>query len=141
MGEVLFCHCHNYHVCCSCGHPNFYSHFPPYLFHQNISQFPENCCLYQFSLIIVQPVSQVSKELDHIFQVSDHSATMKDLHEMRYLQRVIKESLRLYQGVLFFAIKIWYMENRLNIQEPDGYYFCDYYCYYFSVLADLYCHK
>ena len=46
------------------------------------------------------------EELENIFQGSDRCPTMNDLGEMQYLQRVIKETLRLYPSVPVIAREI-----------------------------------
>ncbi|XP_056415431.1 cytochrome P450 4V2-like isoform X1 [Hyla sarda] len=46
---------------------------------------------------------KVHKELDDTFGQSDRPVTMDDMKKLRYLEAVVKEALRLYPSVPFFA--------------------------------------
>ncbi|XP_069833808.1 cytochrome P450 4V2 [Dendropsophus ebraccatus] len=46
---------------------------------------------------------KVHKELDDAFGQSDRPVTMDDMKKLRYLEAVVKEALRLYPSVPFFA--------------------------------------
>ncbi|CAI9622908.1 unnamed protein product [Staurois parvus] len=47
--------------------------------------------------------AKVHKELDETFGQSDRPVTMDDLKKLRYLETVVKEALRIYPSVPFFA--------------------------------------
>ncbi|XP_068134766.1 cytochrome P450 4V2-like [Hyperolius riggenbachi] len=47
--------------------------------------------------------AKVHQELDEVFGQSDRPVTMEDLKTLRYLEAVVKEALRIYPSVPFFA--------------------------------------
>ncbi|XP_069680217.1 cytochrome P450 4C1-like [Periplaneta americana] len=61
-----------------------------------------NACLFLLGLH-PQIQDRVYQELKDIFHESDRSPTSKDLHDMKYLNMVIKETLRLYPSVPMIA--------------------------------------
>lgn len=56
-----------------------------------------------FSFILQK---ELFKEIDSIFNGSNRSMTLQDLNEMKYLERVIKEALRLYPSVAFIGRRL-----------------------------------
>ncbi|KAJ1530819.1 hypothetical protein ONE63_005666 [Megalurothrips usitatus] len=59
-------------------------------------------------------------ELDHIFQGSDRPPTVRDLQEMKYLERIIKETLRLFPSVPFIGRKLYQDVDLGGYKVPAG---------------------
>ena len=66
------------------------------------------------NIIHSYPQEKAYEEQLSIFQGSERSPTMKDLNEMKYLDRVIKETLRLYPSVPVIGRKL---NTDVNIGE------------------------
>ncbi|XP_041080424.1 cytochrome P450 4V2 [Polyodon spathula] len=63
---------------------------------------------------------KVQKELDEVFGTSDHPVSMEDLKRLRYLECVIKESLRLFPSVPFFGRTFCEDCNINGFKVPKG---------------------
>ncbi|KAE8738718.1 Cytochrome P450 CYP4 [Frankliniella occidentalis] len=61
-----------------------------------------------------------AEELEHIFQGSDRAPTVRDLQEMKYLERVIKETLRLFPSVPFIGRKLFQDVDFGGYKVPAG---------------------
>ncbi|ETE58963.1 Cytochrome protein, partial [Ophiophagus hannah] len=62
---------------------------------------------------------KVHSELDEVFGDSDHHITMEDLKNLRYLECVIKEALRLFPSVPVFARNL--NEECYISRDPDNF--------------------
>nr|XP_018901323.1 PREDICTED: cytochrome P450 4C1-like [Bemisia tabaci]XP_018901324.1 PREDICTED: cytochrome P450 4C1-like [Bemisia tabaci]AFP49818.1 cytochrome P450 [Bemisia tabaci] len=63
---------------------------------------------------------KVAEELNNIFQGDNRLATMKDLNDMKYLERCIKDSLRLFPSVPFIGRTLKEDTSFDNYQVPKG---------------------
>lgn len=63
---------------------------------------------------------KVHKELDEVFGTSDRPVSMEDLKRLRYLECVIKESLRLFPSVPFFGRTFCEDCNINGFKVPKG---------------------
>ncbi|XP_044728440.1 cytochrome P450 4C1-like, partial [Chrysoperla carnea] len=86
---------------------------------QNTTQLAINFCLY---LLGENPSiqDQVHEELSAIFDGSDRDPTMDDLKNMKYLERCIKEALRLFPSVPVIARQLTDEENIDGYRLPIG---------------------
>ncbi|XP_033825819.1 cytochrome P450 4V2-like [Periophthalmus magnuspinnatus] len=63
---------------------------------------------------------KVHQELDEVFGTSERPINMEDLKKLRYLECVIKEGLRLYPSVPFFARRICQDTTIKGYKVPKG---------------------
>ncbi|KPJ08736.1 Cytochrome P450 4C1, partial [Papilio machaon] len=77
---------------------------------------------YCFMLIANHPDIQdkILAELNEIYGKTNRAVTMEDLNEMRYLERCIKEAIRLYPPVPFISRKLNNNVQLSNYTVPAG---------------------
>ena len=63
---------------------------------------------------------KVFDELEEIFQDSDRDATMEDIRSMKYLERCIKESLRLYPSIPYIGRLLTEPVDINGLKLPTG---------------------